>query len=479
MKEKVAKGLFWKLLENGGAQGIQFVIAIILARLLSPSEYGVVGIIMIFITIANVFVQNGFSTALVQKKDADQMDFSSVCYFELAAALVLYGILYGAAGQIAAFYGIEELKPIVRVLAVVLFPGAVISVQTAYVSRTLEFKGLFLSTLAASVISGAVSIFLAWRGLGVWAMAGQQIAYYLALMLVLFLTVSWKPRLFFSMGRIKTMFSFGWKLLCASLLDTIFNNLYGLLIGKIYNEELLGSYNRGEQFPKLIAGNLGAAIQAVLLPAFSARQDDMAQIRQMARRAVQISSFVVLPMLMGLFGVADTLVLALLGEKWLICVPFLRIMCIAYCFWPIHITNLQAINALGRSDIFLKLEIIKKTLSILALVIGMRYSVYVMVGLKAFQDFLCTFINAAPNRRLLNYSILKQWQDVMPPAALSAVMCLTVMASGAWLGMLPAAARLGVQVMIGMAVYLFLAWALKMKSFGYLWNLVKEQKRHS
>lgn len=479
MKEKVAKGLFWKLLENGGAQGIQFVIAIILARLLSPSEYGVVGIIMIFITIANVFVQNGFSTALVQKKDADQVDFSSVCYFELAAALVLYGILYGAAGQIAAFYGIEELKPIVRVLAVVLFPGAVISVQTAYVSRTLEFKGLFLSTLAASVISGAVSIFLAWRGLGVWAMAGQQITYYLALMLVLFLTVSWKPRLFFSMGRIKTMFSFGWKLLCASLLDTIFNNLYGLLIGKIYNEELLGSYNRGEQFPKLIAGNLGAAIQAVLLPAFSARQDDMAQIKQMARRAVQISSFVVLPMLMGLFGVADTLVLALLGEKWLICVPFLRIMCIAYCFWPIHITNLQAINALGRSDIFLKLEIIKKTLSILALVIGMRYSVYVMVGLKAFQDFLCTFINAAPNRRLLNYSILKQWQDVMPPAALSAVMCLMVMASGAWLGMLPAAARLGVQVMIGMAVYLFLAWALKMKSFGYLWNLVKEQKRHS
>ena len=479
MKEKVAKGLFWKLLENGGAQGIQFVIAIILARLLSPSEYGVVGIIMIFITIANVFVQNGFSTALVQKKNADETDFSSVCYFELAAALIMYGLLYGAAGQIAAFYGIEELKPIVRVLAVVLFPGAVISVQTAYVSRTLEFKGLFLSTLAASVISGAVSIFLAWRGLGVWAMAGQQIAYYLALMLVLFLTVSWKPRLFFSMGRIKTMFSFGWKLLCASLLDTIFNNLYGLLIGKIYNEELLGSYNRGEQFPKLIAGNLGAAIQAVLLPAFSARQDDMAQIRQMARRAVQISSFVVLPMLMGLFGVADTLVLALLGEKWLICVPFLRIMCIAYCFWPIHITNLQAINALGRSDIFLKLEIIKKTLSILALVIGMRYSVYVMVGLKAFQDFLCTFINAAPNRRLLNYSILKQWQDVMPPAAISAVMCLTVMASGAWLGMLPAAARLGVQVMIGMAVYLFLAWALKMKSFGYLWNLVKEQKRHS
>lgn len=379
MKQKVARGLFWKILENGGAQGIQFAAAIILARLLSPAEYGVVGIIMIFITIANVFVQNGFSTALVQKKNADETDFSSVCYFELAAALIMYGLLYGAAGPIARFYGIEELKPIVRVLAAVLFPGAVISVQTAYVSRTLEFKGLFLSTLAASAVSGAVSIWMAFRGWGVWAMVGQQMVYYVSLMAVLFVTVSWKPRRLFSMNRIGGMFSFGWKLLCASLLDTIFNNLYGLLIGKIYNEELLGSYNRGEQFPKLIAGNLGAAIQAVLLPAFSARQENMDQVRHMARRAIRISSFAVLPMLLGLFGVADTLVCALLGDKWLVCVPFLRIMCIAYCFWPIHITNLQAINALGRSDIFLKLEIVKKTLSLLALIIGMNYSVYVMV----------------------------------------------------------------------------------------------------
>ncbi|MDO4266849.1 MAG: lipopolysaccharide biosynthesis protein [Eubacteriales bacterium] len=475
MKQKVAKGLFWKLLENGGAQGVQFVITILLARLLTPSEYGVVGIIMIFIVIANVFVQSGFSTALVQKRQADAVDFSSVCYFELAAAGVMYVVLYAAAPAIASFYRLPVLNPIVRVLGTVLFPGAVISVQTAYVSRKMEFKGLFISTLAASVFSGAVSIAMAYGGLGVWAMAGQQICYYVSLMTVLFFAVSWRPAACFSLSRVREMFAFGWKLLCASLLDTVFNNLYGLLIGKIYNEELLGSYTRGEQFPKLIATNLGAAIQAVLLPAFAANQENRDLVRDMVRRAIRLSSFVVLPMLMGLFAVADTLVLALLGEQWMVCVPFLRIMCVSYCFWPIHITNLQAINAVGRSDIFLKLEMIKKALSLLALVIGMQFNVFVMVCIKAFQDFLCTFVNAAPNRRLLGYRILHQWMDVMPPAFLSAVMCGVVMAFGAWLPSMSVWLKLALQILCGAAVYVGLAWACRLESFCYLKNLAAER----
>lgn len=475
MKNKVVKGLFWKLMENGGSQGVQFVIAILLARLLTPAEYGIVSIIMIFIVIANVVVQNGFSTALVQKRQADRVDFSSVCYFDLAVALVMYGLLYLAAPSIAGFYRIEELTAIVRILSIVLFPGAVISVQTAYVSRNLEFKGLFLSTLAASLISGVISITMAYRGWGVWAMVGQQIAYYFSLMTVLFFTVTWKPELCFALDRIRGMFAFGWKLLCASLLDTVFNNLYGLLIGKIYNEELLGSYNRGEQFPKLIATNLGAAIQAVLLPAFSANQDDVGLVRQMMRRAIQLSSFAVLPMLLGLFAVADTLVLALLGERWLVCVPFLRIMCISYCFWPIHITNLQAINAVGRSDVFLKLEIVKKALSLLALVVGMQFSVTVMVGLKAFQDFLCTFINAAPNKKLLGYSILHQWMDVMPSALLSAVMCVVVWYVGVLLPGMNPWVKLLVQIVSGVGTYGLLAWGFRMESFRYLLDMVKRR----
>ena len=476
MKQKVAKGLFWKLLENGGAQGVQFVIAILLARLLTPAEYGVVGIIMIFITIANVFVQSGFSTALVQKRKADEVDFSSVCYFELAAALGLYGLLYGAAPSIAAFYGLPVLCDIVRVLGVVLFPGAVISVQTAYVSRNMEFRGLFFSTLAASLVSGGLSIAMAAAGWGVWAMVGQQISYYISLMAVLFLTVSWKPRRCFSMERVGGMFSFGWKLLCASLLDTVFNNLYGLLIGKIYNEELLGSYTRGEQFPKLIASNLGAAIQAVLLPAFSASQDSRETVRDMVRRAIRLSSFAVLPMLMGLFAVADTLVLALLGEQWMVCVPFLRIMCISYCFWPIHITNRQAINAVGRSDIFLKLELVKKGLSLVALLVGIQFNVFIMVCIKAFQDFLCTFVNAAPNQKLLGYSIAQQWRDVAPPAFLSAVMCAAVMAAGRLLPEMSVWLKLAVQIVCGCGVYAGLAWIFRLESFCYLVGMVRGEK---
>ncbi len=273
----------------------------------------------------------------------------------------MYGLLYLAAPAIGDFYNNELLIPIVRVLAVVLFPGAVISVQTAYVSRKMEFQGLFKATMGAVVVSGAASVWMAYAGMGVWAMVGQQIAYYLALMTGLFFTVTWRPRLVFVMSRVRSMLAFGWKLLLAALLDTLFSNLYGLIMGKIYNEELLGAYNRGDQFPKLIVNNLGTAIQSVLLPAFAARQDDLNQVRSMVRRAIRTSSFLVLPMLFGLFAVADTMVLALLGEKWMICVPYLRIMCVAYSFWPIHITNLQAINAVGRSDVFLKLEVIKKT----------------------------------------------------------------------------------------------------------------------
>ncbi len=474
MKQKVVSGLFWKLLENGGAQGIQFAVAILLARLLSPAEYGVVGIIMIFITIANVIVQNGFSTALIQKQKADETDFSSVFYFGLLASGVMYGVLYLAAPAIAGFYRIEELLRIVRVLALVLFPGAVISVQTAYVSRKLEFRGLFLSTLAASVVSGVISIWMAYAGFGVWAMVGQQLAYYFALMLVLFFMVSWKPSLLFAASRLREMFAFGWKLLTASLIDTLFNNLYGLIMGKIYNEEILGIYNRGDQFPKLIVNNLGAAIQSVLLPAFSARQQDTKEMRHMVRRAVRTSSFLILPMLFGLCAVADTLVLALLGEKWLPCVPYLRIMCVAYSFWPIHITNLQAINAAGRSDVFLKLEIIKKAMGFAGLLAGIRFGPLVLVTIKAALDFFSTFVNAWPNKKLLGYGIFSQWADILPAAALSLVMCAAVyglqfvLPGGAWLKLL-------LQIASGAGIYGTLAALFRLESFRYLRDMVKDR----
>ncbi len=470
---KVLNGLFWKLMENGGAQGVQFLVSIILARLLSPEEYGVVGVILIFVTIANVLVQNGFSTALIQKRKVDDTDFSSVFFFSMAVSAVIYLVLYLSAPGIAYFYNNQEMTALVRVLAVVLFPGGVISIQNAYVSRNMAFKGLFISSFAASMISGAISIFLAYRGLGVWALVWQQIAYYFFYMLILFMSISWKPRLLFSILRIKTMFAFGWKLLCASLLDTVYNNIYGLVIGRIYNESMLGNYNRGEQFPKLIVSNLGAAIQSVMLPVLSASQDEPERVKSMLRRAITVSSYLVLPMMAGLIAVARPMVLLLLGEKWLPCVPFLQIMCIAYSFWPIHIANLQALNAMGRSDIFLKLEIVKKMVGLAVLVVGIRYNPLVLVALKAAADFLCTFINAWPNKRLLNYSILEQWKDIIPSVAVSILMAAAVMAAGryvpaGWLG-------LGMQILFGAVAYMLAAWVLGLEVFRYIRGLAMDR----
>ncbi len=473
LRGKIVRGLFWKVMENGGAQGLQFIVSILLARLLTPEEYGLVGIVMIFVVIANVIVQNGFSTALVRKKDCDETDFSSVCYFSLGVAVAMYAVLYAAAPAISGFYGIELLGPILRVLGLVLFPGAVISVQTAYVSRKMEFRSLFTATMAAVAVSGAVSIFMAYRGWGAWAMAGQQIAYYVTLMLGLFVTVRWRPRLLFSIGRIRRILSFGGNLLAASLIDTLFGNLYGLIIGKIYDEAILGAYNRGDQFPRLIVNNLGAAVQAVLLPAFSSVQEDIAKMKRMVSRAIRLSSFLVLPMLYGLFAVADTMVEALLGPRWLICVPYLRIMCVAYSFWPIHITNLQAINAVGRSDIYLRLEIIKKAVSILGLAVGVFCSPVGMVSIKAAVDFICVFINAWPNRKLLGYRITEQWRDILPSLLLSLCMCAAVyglrfvLPGGPWF-------KLVVQTVCGILIYAGLAALFRVEGFVYLLGVIRE-----
>lgn len=474
-KTKVLNGLFWKIMENGGSQGIQFLVSVILARLLSPEEYGIVAIITIFITIANVLVQNGFSTALIQKQNVDDADFSSVFYFNLVTSGVIYLCLFAAAPGIGVFYHNENMVSVIRVLSIILFPGGVTSIQNAYISRKLEFKGLFLATLGAAVISGGLSIAMAYYGFGVWALAWQQIAYYFSLMIILFFTVSWRPKLIFASGRIKVMFSFGWKLLCASLIDTIFNNLHGLIMGKIYNEEVLGYYNRGDQFPKLIINNLSAAIQSVMLPVLAASQNDLGRVKSMLRRSIATSSFLVLPMMAGMAAVADSLVLALLGEKWMFCVPFLRIMCIAYSFWPIHIANLQALNAVGRSDIFLKLEIIKKAVGLAVLVIGIRYSAVTLVALKAVADFICTFINAWPNRKLLGYKISEQWLDILPSIALSCLMGALVYAvqfvlPAGWL-------CLFVQIIAGIAVYGGLAWMFRLESFEYLFKSLMERIR--
>ena len=470
-KNVVISSLIWKFLERGGVQGIQFVLSVILARLVSPSDYGVIALILVFIQIASVFVQSGFNTALIQKKDSDDLDFSSILYFSLFVSLVLYTVLFFSAPFIASFYKQDILKPVIRFISVILIFGAINSVQTAYVSKTMQFKKFFYSSLGSIVGSGIIGIVLAFKGYGVWALVTQQIVNNFLNCAILWFTVKWKPRLIFSFSRIKNLFSFSWKLLCSALLDTFFRNLYNLIIGRIYDSKTLGFFNRGQQFPQIIASNLDGSIQSVMLPTLSANNDNISEVKKITRRSISTSAYILMPCMFGLAAVAEPLIKVLLTDKWLACVPFLQLACISYSLYPIHTANLTGINALGRSDIFLKLEIIKKTITILNIIITLPFGIYAMAIGQVIQGFISTFINAYPNKKLMNYSYFEQWKDFIPSFSLSILMAVIVWSLN--FIPVPLLLLLVIQVIVGIFFYVFFSKIFKLEVYNYFIDTLK------
>lgn len=471
-KSKVISSLFWKLLERIGTQGIQFIIQIVLARLLLPEEYGLIAIVMVFITLANVFVQSGFNTALIQKKQVDEVDYSSVLYLSLAIAALLYLIIYLSAPFIANFYTQPRLETVLRVLSITLFIGAFSSIQNAFVARNMLFKRLFFSSIGAVFVSGIVGIVLAYKGLGVWSLVAQQLTNQLTVVIILWFTVKYRPHLLFSLERIKTLFAYGSKLLASALIDTLYNELRTLIIGKMYTPAMLGFYNRGQQFPQVIVANINGSIQSVMLPALSAHQDNKKRVKDMMRRSIVTSSFFIFPMMIGMAVVAEPLVKIVLTDKWLSAVPFLQIFCFSYALMPIHTANLQAINAMGRSDIFLRLEIIKKIVGIIILAISLPFGVYVIALGQIFSGIISTFINAYPNKQLLGYSYKDQWIDIMPSLVISMIMGFIVylfkfLSLSAW-------NILVLQVVAGIAIYLGLAKIFNIESFNYLVTTINQ-----
>ncbi|MER1956093.1 MAG: lipopolysaccharide biosynthesis protein [Solibacillus sp.] len=471
-KFKVLSSLFWKLLERGGMQGIQFLVMIVLARILLPEDFGLIVLITVFISIAGIITQGGFNQALIQKKKVDEVDLSSVFYLNLVITAILYVLLFFAAPYIALFFEQPQLKSILRILAITLFFYSFSAIQNTIISREFQFKKLFISTLTASIISGIVGIAMAYTNYGIWALVGFQLTNQFLVTIILWFTIKWRPKLLFSFKRIKRLFSFGWKLLVASLIDSIDANIRGLLIGKMFNPAMLGFYNRGEQFPNLLVNNINGSIQAVMFPTLSSHQDDRSRVKEMVRRAIVTSSFIIFPMMVGLAVIAEPLVLLLLTEKWLPAVPFIQIFCAGYALWPIHTANLQAINALGRSDIFLKLEIIKKLISVLVLIVSIPFGVYAVAISVVVGGILASFINAFPNLKLLNYSIREQWRDIVPSFLISIVMG-AVIYTIQWLQM-PAMLTIIAQVFVGIILYIGLAALFRLECFSYLLITLKE-----
>ena len=479
LKTSVISSLIWKFLERMGTQGVSFIVAIVLARLLSPSDFGLVALVTVFIALANVFVQSGLNTALIQKKNADELDFSTVFYASLAVAILIYVLLFVGAPLLADFYnGQTKLIPVVRVLGIVLLFGAVSSVQEAYVARNMMFRKLFYRSIGAIIPSGLLGVMLAYQNFGIWALVGQQVMNSFLICVIMWLTVKWRPQLVFSFTRFKNLFSFGWKLLCSALLDAGYRNIRDLVIGKMFSPADLGFYNRGDQFPKIIITNINASIQSVLLPSLSSVQDDEARLKSLARRSIKTSSFLILPMMAGLASIAKPLTLVLLGEKWLPAVPFIQICCFSYAFWPIHTTNLSAINAVGRSDVFLKLEIIKKTygIAVLALAIWLFHSPIGIAMSAAFTAPLGSFVNAYPNKKLLKYGFVEQMKDFLPSFILSVVMGGGVYALSNIMRFSPIL-QLPVLVVAGACFYLGMAKLLGLECLDYIVQTIKNRRR--
>lgn len=470
-KKDVLKNFFWRFAERCGAQLVTFIVSIVLARILAPEDYGTIALITVFTTIMQVFVDSGLGTALIQKKDADDLDFSSVFYFNFVVCLVLYGVMFVAAPFIAAFYDDVILTPLVRVISLTIVISGVKGIQQSYVSRNMLFKRFFFATLGGTIFSAVLGIGLAYAGFGVWAIVVQQLSNTTIDTLILWLTVKWRPKKMFSWQRLKGLLTFGWKLLASSLLNTVYNNLRSLIIGKLYSSADLAYYNQADKFPNVIVSNINSSIDSVLLPTMASAQDDHVRVKAMTRRAIKTSTYIMAPLMMGLAFCAEPVVRLVLTDKWLPCVPFLRIFCITYMFYPIHTANLNAINAMGRSDLFLRLEIIKKIMGMTILISTMWFGVTAMAYSLLLSGVLSQIINSWPNWKLLDYSYLEQLKDIMPGIILAVIMgCCVYLIS--LLG-LSSAVTLLIQIPLGAAIYIGASAMLHLESFEYLMGIVK------
>ena len=425
MERKVTAAFGWKFFERISVQGTNFLVTLLLARLLTPSDYGTVSIVTIFIALATTFVQGGFNTALIQRKDVDGDDYLTILAFSEFVAMILYFVIYVMAPIIGKCYRSEELCSLLRVMAIVLFPGAFNSIQVAYVTRDLRFKVLTVSSFLSALIA-AVGIGLAVAGFGAWALVVQQLVNQIATCVITYCIVRWIPQGKLSIQSLRRLLPFGAKVFASNFVVALFLDIRSLLIGQIYSSEALGFFNRGKQFPQAVMESVNGTIQTVLLPVYSQKQDSISSVTKMVSKTVRISSFLLFPMMVGLAAVAEPLVSLLLTDKWLECVPYLQIFAIGYLFQAIQLAIIQAIKAIGDSGTPLKLEIIKKCAELFFLVVTIKKGVLVFASSLLICSTFSHLLNMVAARKILKYTIKQQIADILPATLFSAVMAICV-----------------------------------------------------
>ena len=470
IRKKTLSNFIWRFAERCGAQGVAFIVSIILARLLDPAVYGTIAIVTIFTTILGVFVDSGLGTALIQKKDADDLDFSTVFYANIVFCIVLYMLIFFCAPLIATFYEIPELTPIVRVLSLTLLISGVKNIQVSYVSKKLMFKKFFWSTIFSTIISAVVGVYLAIKGFGVWALVAQNLTNGLVGTIVLWFTVGWRPKWMFSFKRFKALFSYGWKLLTSSLIHTIYKDLRQLLIGKFYTPTEVAYFNKGSQIPGLFVNNINSSIDSVLLPVMSEKQDSKETVKNMTRLSISVSSYILWPMMLGLMAVGQPLIKILLTDKWLPSFPYLAVFCISCAIMPMQTANLNAIKALGRSDLYLKMEIIKKSFGIFLIVVFVNVNAFALAFSTIINSIFASVVNSYPNKKLLGYSYFEQIKDIAPSLLLSAAMAIVVYLIP--INLVNIYFALAVKVIAGALLYILGSILFKIKSYYYIKDIL-------
>lgn len=465
--KKITKGLMWTYLERVCAQGVSTLVTIILARLLLPENYGVVSIATIFMSICDALVVGGFSDTLIQKKDADEIDFSTMFWFVLALGFLMYGLVFAVAPFAETFFKTSMVCVTLRVMAVRLPINAVKSIQSAYISKHMKYKYFFFATLIGTVVSAVVGIVMAYMGFGVWALVAQYLTNSVVDTLVIWFTCGWHPSFKFDPKRLKSLYSFGWKMQLSTLIVTIYVEIESLCIGKKYTSADLAYYEKGRQFPKLIMHNIQTSISKVMLPAFSKISDKKEETKRLAKRSVSISTYLMAPLLIGLILCSKEFVIAVLTEKWLPAVPFMQLLSVYYLIEPIMAFNKQIVIAAGKSALYLKMEIAKKTIGISLLLISVFCfdSVYAIALATVLNQFIGLIIQSAPLKRIINYPLPEQIKDVAPSYILAICMAAPIFA----VKMLdiPYLLKLVIEVIAGALFYLAGSMLLKLKPYKY------------
>ena len=414
LNQKIVHGVFWQGLERFGNLGINFVISVFLARLLTPTQFGLVALAAILIDIATAIIESGLPKALIQKKDIDEIDCNSVFYFNITLGLLMYGIIFPVAPYIARFYNQPELTTLTRAITLSLIITSWASIQRTMLVKKMLFHLSFKISWLAQIPAGIIGILLAYKGFGVWALIVQHLMKDVLGTLFLWFFVQWHPQRLFNFSRLKSLLSFSWKLLVSSILSTIYNNIYSIIVGKLFVLDTLSFYRRGRHLPNIGMNLINHTIGGVFFPAFSKIQDDKTKMRTLARRGLKNIMFLVIPLMGILFVTARPLVVLLYTDKWLMSATFLQICCFYFVVTPFHTLNLQVITACGHSDYFLYLEIYKKIEFLLLIIITYRFGIIIMTCCVAANSYLSIFVNGWPNRKLISYPPWRQFADIMP-----------------------------------------------------------------